>query len=67
MRGPNGTSDSHSAWATRWASSACTPAQPVRISIVPTPRAAGSRSRAELTSDVISPATRRRVPRPSMP
>ena len=39
-----------SAWATRCASSACTPGQTTRISVVDTPRAAGSRSRATATS-----------------
>ena len=40
--------------ATRCASSACTPAQLVRISKVETPCAAGSRSRAAATSARIS-------------
>src|SRR6188472_1800450 len=39
-----------SAWAKRWASRACTPAQLQRISRVETPCAAGSRSRAAATS-----------------
>ena len=47
-----------SAWATRWASSACTPAQLLRISKVETPCAAGSRSRAAATSARTSETTR---------
>src|SRR5215211_7208732 len=62
--GAAGTPASWRAWATRWARIACTPAQFMRISTVPTPRAAGSRSRAEVTSARISWATRLRVPSP---
>src|SRR5690349_20381388 len=63
--GAPGTPASCSACATRWARIACTPAQLMRISAVPTPRAAGSRSRAEATSARISPRTRFIVPRPN--
>ena len=51
----SGTPASCSACATRWASSACTPGQVARISARPTPRAAGSRSRAAATSRRTSP------------
>src|SRR5262245_10402754 len=65
-RGASGTLDSQSTCATRCASSAWTPAQPVRISTAPTPRAAGSRSRAEVTSEEISSSVRLSVPIPSI-
>ena len=61
-RGSSGTPASCSAWATRWASSACTPGQASRISSDPTPRAAGSRLRAAATSRRISATTRASVP-----
>src|SRR6478672_9529144 len=63
--GAPGTPASWSACATRWARIAWTPAQFIRISAVPTPRAAGSRSRAEATSARISPRTRFIVPKPN--
>src|SRR6476620_7570720 len=63
--GAPGTPASWSACATRWARIAWTPAQFMRISAVPTPRAAGSRSRAEATSARISPRTRVIVPKPN--
>ena len=65
-RGTNGSPASCSACATRWESSACTPGQEARISAGPTPRAAGSRSRAAATSLRTSRATRASVPIPSM-
>ena len=61
VRGITGTPASQSACATRWARRDCTPAQLVRISSVPTPWAAGSRSRAAPTSARTSFATRLRV------
>src|SRR3954452_10798303 len=67
VRGTTGTPASCSTCASRWASSACTPGHVARISVRPTPRAAGSRSRAALTSRVTSLATRAAVPRPNMP
>ena len=63
-RGASGTRPRTARATTRWASSACTPAQLERISSVPTPRAAGSRSRAAATSQRISCATRRNVSSP---
>src|SRR3954452_21062649 len=64
--GSPGTPASWRACATRWARIAWTPAQFMRISVVPMPRAAGSRSRADATSARISPAMRLRVPNPSI-
>src|SRR4051794_4810859 len=66
VRGTTGTPASCSAWATRWASSAWTPGHAARISPGPTPRAAGSRSRAARTSRVPSLTTVESVPRPSI-
>src|SRR3954452_18267441 len=60
-----GTPASFSAWAARWARIAWTPPQLVRISSDPTPRAAGSRSRAAARSRRTSPETRFRRPSPS--
>src|SRR3954447_157898 len=65
-RGTNGTPVSQRACETRWASRAWTPAQPARISRVSTPRAAGSRSRAVVTSEVTSPTTRLSVLKPNI-
>src|SRR3954470_12232349 len=65
-RGATGMPMSCSAWATRWASTACTPGHAISTSAEDTPRAAGSRSWAAATSWRTSRATRRRVPRPSM-
>src|SRR6476646_11856834 len=64
--GATGMPVSRSAWATRCARMACTPPQLIRISRLPTPRAAGSRSRAEAISERSSLATRLRVLKPSM-
>src|SRR3954463_10608666 len=65
-RGAIGTPASSSAWATRWASSACTPGHSARISSEETPRAAGSRSWAAATSRRSSRATRATVRIPIM-
>src|SRR3954452_12374739 len=65
-RGASGMPAPCSAWAMRWASSACTPGHVARISAGPTPRAAGSRSRAAVTSRVTSLTTRAAVPRPNI-
>src|SRR4051794_14457148 len=65
-RGASGIPAPCSACAMRWASSACTPGHVARISTGPTPRAAGSRSRAAVTSRVTSLTTRATVPRPSI-
>src|SRR3954452_409526 len=65
-RGASGTPAPCSACARRWASSACTPGHVARISTGPTPRAAGSRSRAAVTSRVTSLTTRATVPRLSI-
>src|SRR3954465_8126564 len=54
------------ACAIRWESSACTPGHAARISRVPTPRAAGSRSRTARTSRRSSPATRATEPIPNI-
>src|SRR5947208_9654897 len=67
VRGTTGTPARCSACASRWASSACTPGHVARISAGPTPRAAGSRSRAACTSRVTSLTTRVTAPSPSMP
>ena len=64
-RGAAGTPAASSACATRCASSACRPGQPVRISSVETPVAAGSRSRTACTSRRNSPDTRRIELRPT--
>ena len=64
--GATGTPASWSACATRWARIAWTPPQLIRISRLPTPRAAGSRSRAEARSARISRVTRLRVSKPGM-
>src|SRR4051812_3851189 len=66
VRGTSGTPAPCRAWARRWASSACTPGHVARISLRPTPRAAGSRSRAAATSRLTSLTTRATVPSPSM-
>src|SRR3954454_10182497 len=66
VRGTIGTPAPWSAWASRWASSACTPGHDARISAGPTPRAAGSRSRAAATSRVTSLTTRAAVPSPNI-
>jgi hypothetical protein len=65
-RGSTGTPASNSACATRCASSAWTPGQIARISVAPTPRAAGSRSCAARTSRRISPSTRANLVSPGM-
>src|SRR4051794_18387457 len=65
-RGAIGTPLSWSAWASRWLSRACTPGQVPRISSVPAPRAAGSRSRTARTSRRSSPGTRAAVPKPNI-
>src|SRR4051794_27258533 len=65
-RGATGTPAPCMACARRCASSAWTPGHAARISTGPTPRAAGSRSRAAVTSRVTSLTTRATVPRPSM-
>src|SRR6476660_5901644 len=64
--GATGMPVSRSAWATRCARMGCRPPQLIRISRLPTPRAAGSRSRAEAISERSSLATRLRVLKPSM-
>src|SRR3954468_9468612 len=66
VRGTTGTPASCSAWATRWASSAWTPGHAARISPGPTPRAAGSRSRAARTSRVTSLTTLESAPVPNI-
>src|SRR4051794_26551610 len=66
VRGTTGTPAPCSAWASRCASSACTPGHEARISTGPTPRAAGSRSRAAATSRVTSLTTRAAVPSPNI-
>src|SRR3954468_12378464 len=66
-RGASGTPAPCMACARRCASSAWTPGHAARISTGPTPRAAGSRSRAAVTSRVTSLTTRATVPRPNMP
>src|SRR3954466_9979077 len=63
-RGTAGTSAQCRACATRWISTACRPGQPVRISSVETPSAAGSRWRTAATSRRSSPDTRRIVVTP---
>src|SRR4051812_13545574 len=65
-RGSSGTPASCRACATRCASTACTPGQVARISAGPTPRAAGSRSRAARTSRVTSLTTLESVPTPNI-
>ena len=67
VRGTSGTPDSCSACATRWESSAWMPGHVATISAGPTPRAAGSRSRAAATSRRSSLTTPAKVPSPSMP